>query len=172
MELWHQPQQCSGDTEAPRMILSWNISFLPTPTTSCEIINSSIHPYFHGEARRPHAAPQRTVGKALPACLTLSLDYVMSPTPWILSHSVWSRDLSACPAWVPSFLQHWKPLELDKSEIPKLNILPFPWYVAFHFIHYTNVDPFLCSSHWPRFLFFQKKKKKYQAILTAYQFSL
>lgn len=124
--LWHQPQQCPGDTEAPRMILSWNISFLPTPTTSCEIINSSIHPYLLREARHPHAAPQRTVGKALPECLTLSLDYFMSPTPWILSHSVWIRDLSACPAWVPSFLQYWKSLELDKSEIPKLNILPFP----------------------------------------------
>lgn len=108
---------------------------LPPPSSSHSWeINFSTHPIFCLETRpqREASTTGRMVGMAFLKCLTLLLDYFMSHSLDPPCHTQWrSRDLSVCPAWLPVFLQSWKPLEFNKSELPKLKIWPFPLVCGF-----------------------------------------
>lgn len=131
-----QPRMSHGDAKAPSVLLSWNISFSPTPPCSWEVINLSTHPSFCLETRvLTWSQHHRSVnGNGLPKTSNTFPWLLHVPiTGFLLSHSLRSGDLSVCPGRVPMFLQDWKPLELDKSEIPKLKICSFPLVCGFPF---------------------------------------
>lgn len=93
---------------------------------------------------------------ALLTGLMLFFDYFLSP---LLSHSIKEQRLVSLPclsAYISSRLealwvgQIWDPQTKDNSFCS--------WYVAFYFIHFTKIEPLLCSSHCSRFLCFPQKK--------------
>lgn len=66
-----------------------------------------------------------TVGMAFLKCLTFPWLLHVPVTGCHLSHSVKKQEPFSLPWLSACVVQDWKPLELDKSEIPKLKICPF-----------------------------------------------